>query len=140
MMDGDTHMYMHIPLHSHRTSQRDDWRQRAETDVAEWVGVAMDDGAEGTTTSSSPASDEAAAPVAAPEADADADAVVDGEAEAQAEAEAEAAAEVTTAAVVAINTPTSEELGGLDPIQALAEENEVLRTELARLRGVGGGM
>lgn len=138
MWDGETDMHMqHDMLYPLRKSQRDAWRQRAETGVAEWVGVAMDDGAEGTTTTSSPASDEAAAPVAAPDADADAGV----ETEAEMEAEAEAAAEVTaTAVVVAINTPSSEELGGLDPVQALAEENEVLRAELARLRGVGGRM
>lgn len=61
------------------------------------------------------------------------------EQEAKAEAE-EAATEIGFAAATTLTAaagmpPSSEELGGLDPVDALVEENLALRAELARLRG-----
>lgn len=81
--------------------------------MAEWVGVAMDDGTgEGPIVAAAKAAGQ----------------------EPEAKEEGEGAARVPDVGPV---VPTSsEELGGLDPVQALVEENIALRVELERLRGL----
>lgn len=86
--------------------ERDTWRRRAEEEVTEWVGVSMSDHV--------------------------------GEKE---EKEEEEEAQGGTGSVVPPPTPnatalvsTSEELGGLDPLQALMDENIALRMQIEALR------
>jgi chromosome segregation ATPase len=106
--------------------ERDAWRKRAEEEVSEWVGVLAE--GEGETEREDKPGDEAAAAAAA-------EAVVD----AADAAEVEATATTTTTTGTATTTtplspPDREELGGLDPLEALMEENLALRAQIEGLR------
>lgn len=109
---------VHINQHT-LTLQREDWRRRAETEVSEWIGVSMDDEMG---TGFSPAETAAAKP-------ANADAAADASGGQEDRGMVPDVGPVVTA-------PSSEELGGLDPVQALVEENMALRAALERLRGL----
>lgn len=107
--------------------ERDAWRKRAEEEVSEWVGV-LAEGVGDAERKDKP-DDEAAAAAAA-------EAVVD----AADAVEATGTATTTTGTAVAATTnmplspPDREELGGLDPLEALMEENLALRAQVEGLR------
>jgi chromosome segregation ATPase len=107
--------------------ERDAWRMRAEDEVSEWVGIlAEQDG------NPEDKRDEVAVAALVTEAVVDA-----GD---TAEVGAAAAATRTTGAAVATTTstpltpPGREELGGIDPVEALVEENLALRAQIEGLR------
>jgi hypothetical protein len=109
--------------------ERDAWRKRAEEEVSEWVGVLAEGGADADREGKP---DEEAAAAAA------AEAVVDAADAAEVEAAATTTTTTGTPAVATINTPLSppdrEELGGLDPLEALMGENLALRAQIEGLR------
>lgn len=109
--------------------ERDAWRKRAEEEVSEWVGVLAE--GEGETEREDKPENEAAAAAAA-------EAVVDAADAAEVEATATTTTTTGTARVATTISPLSppdrEELGGLDPLEALMEENLALRAQIEGLR------
>ncbi|GAB5034963.1 Hypothetical protein NocV09_02201190 [Nannochloropsis oceanica] len=107
--------------------ERDDWRKRAEDEVYEWVGISGEPDAY---PEDKPKEVTAMAEVT--------EAIVD--ARDYSEVETAVTTTTTTGAAAAATTsthltpPKREELGGLDPVEALMKENLALRAQIEGLR------